>query len=100
MIKTLTQILGDSLGGNPKELMTAMKKWLKSQFDGNWVNRGHSLPIGCQLDSHSCAICAVNAIAHAVSGDRLWEQKIATYERATWFTNLVKAHLDQVCINF
>jgi hypothetical protein len=88
------------LGGNQKELMAAVKRWLESQFDGEWTNKGRSLPIGCQLDSYSCAICAINAIAHAVFGDQLWEQKRASCERATWFTTLVKNHLDQVCNNF
>jgi len=60
---------GDSKAGQisaPKIFMKAVKRWLQSQFDGKWVDMGNSLPIGIQYDGNSCALCAINAIAHAI----------------------------------
>jgi hypothetical protein len=78
--------------------MKAVKRWLQSQFNGTWVNKGNSLSIGTQYDGNSCAICAINAIAHAIFGDQLWEQKMAGIARAEWFATLVNSHMDDVCI--
>jgi hypothetical protein len=94
---------GDSLAGQlpaPKKYTRALKRWLESQFDGKWIDKQNSLPIGKQFDGNSCAICAMNAIAHAVFGDQLWEQKRASIARAEWFTTLVESHVNDVSVNF
>jgi len=90
---------GDSKAGQlalPKQFMKALKRWLESQFDGNWTDRKKSLKVGIQFDANSCGICAINCIAHAIFRDRLWEQKRAAIERAEWFAILAKRHMDDV----
>ena len=92
-------IIGDSKAGQlpaPKQFMKTVKRWLESQFTGKWKDEGNSFPIGLQHDGNSCAICAINAIAHAIFNDRLWEQRRAVIERAEWFSILAKCHMNDV----
>lgn len=77
--------------------MKAVMRWLDSQFLWKWMNKGGILPIGKQLDGNSCAICVLNAIAHALLKTPLWHQSRAMSERADWFVKLAKRHLDEVC---
>jgi hypothetical protein len=77
--------------------MKAVKRWLESQFGGKLTDQSKALKIGTQYDGHSCAICVVNCIAHAIFGDRLWQQKRASIERAEWFAILARRHMDEVC---
>ena len=78
--------------------MKAVKRWLQSQFNGTWVNKDNSLLVGTRYDGNSCAICTINAIAHAIFENQLWEQKSMRITRAEWFLTLVNSHMDGVCI--
>lgn len=97
----VTICIGDSKAGQlstPKQFMKAVKRWLQSQFNGTWVNKDNSLLVGTRYDGNSCAICTINAIAHAIFENQLWEQKSMRITRAEWFLTLVNSHMDGVCI--
>ena len=77
-------------------MLAALHRWLTSQFGKEWTNAGRTLKVGKQIDSILCAICMMNAIAHAIFSDKLWTQKRAILARAAWFETLSKAHLNEV----
>ena len=88
----------DSQGGNPKKLLAALQRWLKSQFGKEWTNAGPTLKIGKQIDIMSCTICMINAISHAVFNDVLWTQKRAHIAHAAWFEAVSKSYLNEVSV--
>ncbi|KAF4569611.1 hypothetical protein EYR36_009408 [Pleurotus pulmonarius] len=88
---------GDSLTGiytqSPLKFMRSLGSWLKDTFGGQrFEAQGDSLTRGSQTDSFSCGIIAVNAIEHAIFGERLWEAQRAAPERIRWFVRIVERH--------
>jgi hypothetical protein len=94
-------MIGDSKSGQlpaPKGFMTAVWRWLESQFNGKWNDVGGSLLIGIQYDGNSCVICVINAIAYEVFKDWLQEQKRVGIERMKWFVAVAKQHMDDIVL--
>ncbi|KAF4590802.1 hypothetical protein EYR40_009399 [Pleurotus pulmonarius] len=88
---------GDSLTGiymqSPLKFMRSLGSWLKDTFGGRrFEAQGDSLMRGSQTDSFSCGIIAINAIEHAIFGERLWEAQRAAPERIRWFVRIVERH--------
>lgn len=76
----------------PSKFMKALEVWLKDSFNHKFMSKGNSLARGCQTDSFSCGIIAMNAIEHAVFGKHLWSVQGAVFERINWFVRIVERH--------
>lgn len=96
--------VGDSLfqSGHrtPKKVAEVVMRWLKTDFDEGFKNKGCTLEIGQQHDGSSCGVFVINAVAHHVLGAPLITQAEQRLERMRWFVNLTKTDvaLDQVSI--
>ncbi len=83
---------GDSLRWKPpKEFHRHLLLWLKDAFPTcNFTMSKDSIPCGYQKDSISCAIAAVNCVAHNILNDALWTPQTCRPERMKAFIALVK----------
>lgn len=61
---------------------------------------GNTLPIGQQKDGHSCGICVVNAIEHAMSDVPLFTDADRYHLRIWYFVEAVKYLLNNVRVLF
>jgi hypothetical protein len=64
--------------------------WLKKSFGSDFEDLGCAMEHGIQRDSTSCAITAVNMLAHKALGDPLWNVSRKIFERVAWFNKLAK----------
>lgn len=75
-----------------KDVLTVVLSVLGRQIhDG-----GNTLAHGEQEDSHSCGICTVNAVDHALFKTELFVHRQRRRWRAYYFNKLVRAHNDRV----
>jgi hypothetical protein len=66
------------------------KKWLKERFKRDFIVSETGLSTGVQEDYISCIPAAMNAIAHGIFGDGIWDPKRRYVDRIDWFTRLVE----------
>lgn len=95
--------LGDSFGGrNPnkelQQICRGLEKWLSVAFRVEFKDLGNTFPIGQQADGHSCGICVVNAIEHAMFGVLLFTDGDCYCLRVQYFVEAVKHLLNDVRI--
>ncbi|KAJ7764023.1 hypothetical protein DFH07DRAFT_770673 [Mycena maculata] len=77
---------GDGFHMNPpKSLSNRLVQWLGSVAGMSKARITNDLPCGSQRDVINCGIIAVNAIAHRILGDRLWDITCARTHRLRAF---------------
>ena len=59
---------------------------------------GNTLAHGTQNDTHSCGICTINAVEHALFQTELFIDRQRRYWRALYFNKLVQAENERVSI--
>ncbi|KAJ7717083.1 hypothetical protein B0H14DRAFT_3901293 [Mycena olivaceomarginata] len=74
----------------PSSLASRLAQWLGSAAGMSKVRITNDLPCGSQHDVVSCGIIAVNAIAHQILGDRLWDITCARTHRLQAFCRIAK----------
>ncbi|KAK0232085.1 hypothetical protein EDD85DRAFT_955927 [Armillaria nabsnona] len=83
---------GNSLNWDPPEsFMEHLNVWLDSEFPELTFSISNNLPCGIQKDSVSCAIAAVNCVAHSTLGNPLWTPAYRRLARMKTFVDLVKS---------
>ena len=61
---------------------------------------GNTLAHGTQNDTHSCGICTVNAVDHALFQTELFVHRQCRYWRALYFNRLVQAENERVRVRW
>lgn len=97
--------LGDSLGNrspntNLQHIRRGLENWLEVAFGVSFKDMGNTLPIGRQKDGHSCGICVVNAIEHAMFDVPLFTDTDRYHLRIWYFVEAVKYLLNNVRVLF
>ena len=105
LLTTAFRDLGDSLNGRKstkdlEHLCRGLKNWLNVAFGAGFKDLGKTFPIGQQADAHSCGICVVNAIEHAMFGVPLFTDGDRYRLRIQYFVEAVKHLLNNVGIAF
>jgi hypothetical protein len=95
--------IGDSLGDRVpstelQHIRRGLKNWLDATFGAPFKDLGGTFLIGRQKDGHSCGICVVNSIEHAMFGVPLFTDKDRHTLRIQYFVEAVKYLLDNVSI--
>ncbi|KAF9641889.1 hypothetical protein BDM02DRAFT_3194339, partial [Thelephora ganbajun] len=86
---------GDSLGDRGsnvdlQHIRRGLANWLNVAFGALFEDLGSTLPIGRQSDGHSCGICVINAMEHAMFGVPLFTDKNRYSLRIQYFVEAVK----------
>lgn len=68
----------------PQEVLSGLRRWLGVSFGWKPANEGNILARPHQTNTVSCAVCAVNTIAHNIFGDGLWKQRDAAVHQVSW----------------
>ena len=63
---------------------------MRAVFGAKFEDLGNALPIGRQSDGHSCGICVVNAVEHAIFGAPLFIDRNRYNLRTRYFVEAVK----------
>ena len=76
--------LGDSMGEDAYATLmecmrTGIEKWTEAVFGTTFTSKGRTYKMGQQRDSHSCGVCAINAIYASIHGTILFTR--ATHSR-------------------
>ena len=58
---------------------TGIEKWTEAVFGTTFTSKGRTYKMGQQTDSHSCGVCAINAIYASIHGTNLFT--CATHSR-------------------
>ncbi|KAF9779588.1 hypothetical protein BJ322DRAFT_1167867 [Thelephora terrestris] len=95
---------GDSFGDrNPnaelQQIRRGLTNWLSVVFGVSFADLGNALPIGQQEDGHSCGICVINAIEHAIFNVPLFTDENRYRLRVQYFVEAVKYLLENVGIS-
>ena len=92
--------LGDSLSREPdtevQHVRRGLANWLKAVFGSAFKDLGSTFLIGRQEDGHSCGICVVNAIEHAMFGAPLFTDGDRYRLRVRYFVEAIKYLLNDV----
>jgi hypothetical protein len=86
------QLKYKDLAGLRKRLST----WLTHVFGGSFKDLGSTLSIGKQNDEHSCGICVINAMEHAVLNTALFTHEDRYTLRIRYFVELAEYVLRNV----
>ncbi len=79
------------------QLVCDLQGVLKRMFMSEFSNAGNTLEHGLQNDDHSCGVCTINAIDHALFGTALFIPRMRRVLRCQYFKRLVVPHLQMVC---
>ena len=79
-----------------QHIRRGLANWLHVAFGAPFEDLGNTLPIGRQDDRHSCGICVVNAIEHAIFGVPLFTDRDRYCLHIQYFVEAVKHLLDNV----
>lgn len=93
--------LGDSFGDRStnvqlQRIRRGLEKWLSSGFGGRFKDFGNTLPTGRQTDGHSCGVCVINAMEHAIFGVPLFADRDHYRLHVRYFVGVTKYLLDNV----
>jgi len=97
--------LGDSLGdrGSNTQLdhiSRGLENWLSAMFGVQFEDQGNTLPTGRQTDGHSCGVCVINAMEHAIFGVPLFADRDRYRLRVQYFVEAAKYLLNNVGSRF
>jgi len=97
--------LGDSLGDCSRNtelehICRGLESWLSVVFEVQFKDLGNTLPTGRQTDGHSCGICVINAIEHAIFGVPLFTDRDRYRLRIQYFVEATEYLLNNVRILF
>lgn len=81
-------------------LLRGLENWLVTAFKVPFKDLGNTFPIGRQEDGHSCGICVINAIEHAMFGVPLFIDKNRYAFRVQYFVKAIKYLLDNVRVPY
>ncbi|KAI0629632.1 hypothetical protein C8Q77DRAFT_1065756 [Trametes polyzona] len=92
---------GDSLASTSesrsmRSIVNDLQAWLLHSFGVRFASAGNSLAHGLQGDGHSCGICTVNTVEHAIFGVKLFTHSDRYILRVRYFNRLMMAHNDHV----
>ncbi|PPR06307.1 hypothetical protein CVT24_001091 [Panaeolus cyanescens] len=78
-------------GGIHSKFHKQLTRWLRFWFGKSFAKSRSKIPFvhARQSDSFSCGIITLNAIEHALSGEPLWTDAKATFERLKWFLRAI-----------
>jgi hypothetical protein len=80
----------------PTAIIEKVNWWLQKRFDESFKCEGDKLKHGNQEDATECGIVSVNAVAHDIFNDPLWNPSKKVTERVKWFNSLVESHIAEV----
>ena len=96
---------GDSLGAqipstDLQRTCRGLENWLSVAFGVPFRDLGNTLPVGRQKDGHSCGVCVINAMEHAMFGVPLFTDEDRFRLRIRYFVEAINYLLDKVGITF